>query len=278
MRLARKGRNSEVNDALTTKDTWESVWSDVHLPVVAKPVHDLQRQLKRHLPQGSACSFIEIGCAPGGWMAYFSRAFGYRVAGLEYAEHAAETTKRNMELLGMDAEVLVKDFFAYECGDSQYDVVFSKGFIEHYPNLTPVVAKICLLSRQYVVTIVPNLYGVNGFLSKVLRPAVYAEHHPIDAALLESEHRKCGLETMFCNYVGGVRLIMPAGRTVFFKRHKNLAKAVNFPVRVFNRLSMLVGRALEFTPRQRATSQYILYIGRKPAPDTGPGNANEDAP
>ena len=86
-------------NTLTTKDKWEAEWAGMKLPAVSKPLYDVQRLLETHLPHSGTHSLIEIGCAPGRWMAYFNRHFGYRVAGLEYAETAAEATKQNMRML-----------------------------------------------------------------------------------------------------------------------------------------------------------------------------------
>ena len=83
-----------MDNTMTTKDKWEAVWAGIKLPTVTKPVYDIQNQLESYLPRTGARSLIEIGCAPGGWMAYFNNHFSYSVSGLEYAEAAAEATKK----------------------------------------------------------------------------------------------------------------------------------------------------------------------------------------
>lgn len=250
---------------LTTKDKWEKGWANVELPAIYKPVYDVQKLLELYLPKTTTFSLIEIGCAPGKRMAYFNNHFGYKVSGLEYAEAAAVTTKKNMEMLAIDADLLVQDFFTFDCGRNKYNIVFSAGFIEHFSDVSSVVQRICALSWQYVVTIVPNLYGINGFISKTIRPKVYAEHNPIDALTLDLVHRNCGMKTLFCDYIGGVRFIMPGAHTAFFNRHKYCARAVNAPVRVFNRLSMEIEKLLHCTPRYKLLSRDLMYVGIKEA-------------
>lgn len=252
-----------MDNTLTTKDKWEAVWVGVKLPTVTKPVYDIQKQLESYLPRTGARSLIEIGCAPGGWMAYFNKHFGYSVSGLEYAEAAAEATKKNMAMLAIDAEVLVQDFFTFDYDRNKYDIVFSAGFIEHFRNVSSVVQRICALSRQYVVTIIPNVYGINGFISKTIRSKVYAEHNHIDVSTLDLVHRNCGMETLFCDYIGGVRFIMPGAHTAFFNKHKYCARTVNAPARACNRLSMEIGKLLCCTPRLRLLSDSLMYVGRK---------------
>ena len=252
-----------MNNTLTSKEKWEAIWAGTRLPNVKRPVHDVQRQFGAYLPRSGDHSLIEIGCAPGSWMAYFNKSLGYRVAGLEYAEAAAEATKANMELLNIDASVIVDDFLTFDCEHNQYDIVFSAGFIEHFRDVSGIVQRLSLLSRKYVVTIVPNVLGVNGFISKTIRPRIFAEHNPIDMPQLDGPHASCGLQTLFCDYVGGVKFFMPGEGNDFFAAHKLLAKAVNMPVQASNRLSEQLQIAGGYTPRTKLLSDCLLYIGVK---------------
>ena len=76
-------------------------------------------------------------------MSYFARRFGYNVSGVEYAEGACEKTIENLRLLSIPAEVYLADFIEFE-GDA-YDVVFSYGFIEHFPDLERVMSRLWTL-------------------------------------------------------------------------------------------------------------------------------------
>ncbi len=200
-------------------------------------------------------------------MAYFHRYHGYSVAGIEYGKAAAKLTHRNLEMQGIPAVIMAEDFFQAKIGPESYDIVFSAGFIEHFRDLPAVTRKICAISRQYVVTLVPNLYGVNGLISRTIRPTVYREHVPIDRLFLESLHTASGLKTLFCNYVGGVRLILPGAKTAFFEQHRWCARALNAPVRVFNRLSETAVRLFRLVPRSPLVSDSLLYIGTRQQPD-----------
>ena len=252
-----------MGNALTTIEKWEKEWKNFPLPAIVKPSYDLRFLLESHLPAGSEYRLIEIGCAPGRWMVYFHEKYGYAISGIEYGKKAADLTRRNLEMQGIEAEVLAEDFFRAKIDPGSYDVVFSGGFIEHFRDLPVVVKRICALSRRYVVTLVPNLSGVNGLISKTLRPAVYAEHTLIDRVFLERLHAASGLKTLFCGYVGGVKLILPGAKNAFFEKHHWCARAVNVPVRIFNRLSDETSRILHLVPRSRLFSESVLYIGEK---------------
>ncbi len=257
-----KQQSKIMQNALTTQEKWEAIWADIKLPIIARPGVDIQKILESLLPRNSERTFIEIGCAPGGWMAYFSKHFGYRVSGLEYVPAAGEITKRNMLLLAIDANVLTQDFFIYDLELAKYDVVFSAGFIEHFRDAAPVIERISMLTQRYVVTIVPNVFGVNGFISKKIRPRVYEEHTPIDVTMLNRLHTNAGLKTLFCDYVGGIQFIMPGAHNDFFNKHKLCAKTVNLPFRFFNLLSDRM-QSFIYMPRTKLFSRSLLYIGIK---------------
>lgn len=252
-----------MNDRLMSKEYWRRNWQGVALPLIARPVYDVRRTLNKLLPKSGEMSFIEIGCAPGKFMAYFNKRFGYHVAGIEYVEDAAAATRVNMEMQGIGAQVFNMDFFEADFTAESYDVVFSNGFIEHFEEVSGVVNKISSLSKQYVVTMIPNCYGVNGFISKTIRPKVFYGHKRIDTSSLQRLHEKAGLHTLFCEYVGGLQLIMPAAKTTFFDNNKRLAKTVNMPFRIFNLASRTFSKYTNLYPRTKFMVRTLLYVGKK---------------
>jgi SAM-dependent methyltransferase len=248
---------------LTTKEYWEAVWVGSRLPVVVEPLPDIRRVLSVNLPKGLELRFLEIGCAPGGWMAYFHKHFGYIVSGIEYVDNAAELTRKNLQMLQVPGYVMNKDFFEFEGSSGAYDVVFSGGFIEHFDELDSVVGKICSLTTRYVITLVPNLYGVGGLISKTFRPSVYRAHKRIDTCLLRKIHEEANMKTLFCDYAGGVVFDAPANKNAFFEKRKLLSWIINFPFRALNLVFRKLNDRFGFAPRTRCFSPSVLYIGQK---------------
>ncbi|MBN1365150.1 MAG: class I SAM-dependent methyltransferase [Syntrophaceae bacterium] len=258
-----------MDDNLISKEQWETVWSGVKIPITAKPTYDVYMNLKSYLPKKrDNYSLIEIGCAPGRWMAFFNKEFNYQVSGIEYARDAASVTIKNLNLQGIQAEVIIDDFLSWDSDKRRYEIVFSAGFIEHFQNLTYVVEKLCNLSSRYVVTMVPNLYGVNGFIRKKFSSKNFSEHIPIDVSTLESLHKRFKLKTLFCNYIGGVRFVPPGDGSQFYRNHRNCAKLIYIPVIMFNLLSTRFWRCLKMTPNSRLFSNSLMYIGEKNIADS----------
>ncbi len=253
-----------MNNRLTTKQYWDPIWRGISLPIIASPGNDVGKKLEDILPKSNKTSFLEVGCSPGKWMAYFNKHFTYFVNGIEYIEEAVDLTKRNLELQKINANVLNLDFLKAEISPASYDVVFSDGFIEHFEDLEEVVGKICLLAKKYVITIVPNLYGLDGFIGKVTTPKVFSAHKRIDINLLRQLHEKAGLNTVFCNYVHGIELIMPADTTRgFFSKNRKLAYVINLPFRTLNYISRKFSIYTNIYPRTKYLSSTLMYIGVK---------------
>ena len=216
------------DDRLTAAEYWEAVWSEVQIPTIRTPraYHDLHRLYKSCLPQGSHRLF-EVGCAPGAWLAYFSRHFGYDVSGVEYARQAWSKTVQNLELLEVPANVFLADFCEVQL--MQYDIVFSSGFIEHFSEPKNVVERLRGFCRPggYVVTTVPALQGINWRIARLFRPEVTAAHHQLTKAELIELHECWGFQTVCARHYGCGRITDPLQKNRFASHHSVISKLIN---------------------------------------------------
>lgn len=126
---------------------------------------------------------IEIGSAPGNFLVRFAKTFGSRVHGVEYSRSGAERNRRNFAENDLDPKnVIEADFFSPEFLDSRkgaFDVVISRGFIEHFTDVEPVVARHLDLLRPggLLVVLIPNLRGVYGAWTKAFNPEQMPIHN-----------------------------------------------------------------------------------------------------
>jgi len=261
-------------DLPVVKEPPKDYWAAVHaaavsqLPICASPEYnpDEHRLFCRYV-QARGGTFFEVGCAPGRWMAYFARHFGMRVSGLDYVEDAVTLTLLNLQKQGLAGEVRCADFYRDDLPSGEFDVVFSRGFIEHVPDTDGVVRRIVDIARPsggYVITTVPNFLGLNGWLRKRIFPDSYAAHVHLSPQRLRQAHEKAGVRTLFCGYCG-----VPV---VIVRRPDFLQAAVQASLRgrIESRLLALVNGlsrrgfgALGRVPRSRLLSPTIMYIGRR---------------
>jgi 2-polyprenyl-3-methyl-5-hydroxy-6-metoxy-1,4-benzoquinol methylase len=175
-------KNREEKVELTEVRFWDEYWANCKLPNEVDYNFSfercLARALKESLPavQGEA---LEIGCAPGKWLAFMAKEFGLKPNGIEYSEAGMNATMKNFQLLGLTSgSIRTGDFFHIK-PDRQFDVVMSFGFIEHFSQVDTVVD----LHMQWLrpggtlILGVPNFRGIYYFLQKFLDRTILDKHN-----------------------------------------------------------------------------------------------------
>ncbi len=257
--------------ALTSAAYWDATWAGMSLPRRRNPhsysIQVAERLFRKYLPKARPdrpVRFLEVGCAPATWLAYFAEQFRYEVAGLDYAPHGVELAKKNLALCGVRGEVFEADLFHHGLPKESYDVVFSWGFIEHFKDPTQAVAKHLELLRPGGVLVlgVPNMEGLPGLMQHLLSKAVYDAHEHVTKDTLESLFRKFRLRRKFVGYVGsfGIDNLNPGRTGRLGKRKYSLEKYQQAGVRALTFLWTHLPRW-----EWRYSSPYVLAVGEKPA-------------
>ncbi len=140
--------------------------------------------LSSHLPHFSnKCRSIEIGSAPGEWIVSFVEKFGSIPHGLEYTKAGVAVNRRVFSTAGFDeANVFEGDFFSDEVVQNhlaKYDIVISRGFIEHFDEPREVIQRHLSLLREggYLIITIPNLRGIYGWWTRHFNPAQMPLHN-----------------------------------------------------------------------------------------------------
>jgi len=140
------------------------------------------RVYRRHMPRPGA-TVLEIGSAPGEHLARLSRGFGLVPWGIEYSGTGAELNRATFAAGGLDpAHVIQMDFFSDEClrlCRDRFDVVVSRGFVEHFEDPARVVDRHLELLKPggLLIVTIPNLRGVNGALTRLFHPELIPMHN-----------------------------------------------------------------------------------------------------
>lgn len=195
----------------TTAEWWDDYWHGTPLPQrldfgSSAYVDELLGVLTRYLPDRPGSSVLEIGGAPGRYLA-FLHGRGYEVTALEYSPVGVELARENFRRLGIPGRVVHGDMFDPDVGIPQQDAVYSLGLIEHFDDPAAVArAHVRLVKPGGIVIIgAPNLLGISRWLHRRLSPSVLESHHwpATDPASWSAFERELGLELLFKDYVGG---------------------------------------------------------------------------
>ena len=248
---------------LTEVDFWEKYWAGVKLPSEVDHGFSFDRCLSKSLinvlpKEGEV---LEVGCAPGKWLAFAARQVGLVPSGVEYSEGGVSATKRNFEALGIKyGRILAADFFNV-LPDKQYDVVMSFGFIEHFDDVDNVIQRHLdwLKPGGTLILGVPNFRGLNQSIQSLLDQSILDKHNLniMNLRYFHSLGTRLKLEPISVQYLGSFE---PA---LFIPRHR-FGNPIQFVLRI-----MLFGikwiRKIPFFDRinHPCFSSYILAVYEK---------------
>ena len=260
-------------DLLTDEEFWGSYWEGLVLPkeiVRREGSHYLNQILDvfdRHLDTGDRRSVLEIGGAPGQYLAYVAKAFGHEISCLDYSDVGCQKTRDNLGMLGLRGTVYQGDLFSSASQLPAFDVVYSLGLIEHFADLDGVVQRHLQFLKPGGLLLLgcPNLTGVYHLFLRYLAPELLSRHNLRSMRLarwIEFE-RRFNLTVLFRGYVGGFEatVLDRCERDRLLTR--TLRGVARWLVRVQNEYPNRLRVLRAFNGR--LTSGYLLGVYRKPS-------------
>ncbi|MFC1579340.1 class I SAM-dependent methyltransferase [Thermodesulfobacteriota bacterium] len=216
--------------------------------------------LDRFFPKDKNISILEIGGAPGQYLAYMAKHFSYRIHALDYSGIGCEKTRENFSLLNLNGPIYQRDLLADDISDLPgFDIVYSLGFIEHFADPAVIVERhVALLKPGGLLLIgMPNFLGMNYWLNKKLAPEKLSRHnlHSMDIKHWHRFQRAFKLKPLFQGYIGG---FSPS-----YKYEKKTA--INLCLNIFTRTLRVIAMRLKFLANinSKYWSGYALGLYRK---------------
>lgn len=151
------------------KDAWISHWeSQPTVDSVASPIGiylrarrlDIIRDIISGLDQGY--SVVDLGCGAGTTLDLFRKAGFNNSIGIDFVQKSLERCKCFGFVEG-------KDVFFMDAGetifqDQRFDIVFSEGLWEHFPDPRRYIVEAARICKKYIIVIQPNHYTLFGRL------------------------------------------------------------------------------------------------------------------
>jgi 2-polyprenyl-3-methyl-5-hydroxy-6-metoxy-1,4-benzoquinol methylase len=211
-------------------------------------------------------TLLEIGCAASRWLPYFAKQFGFSVTGLDYSESGCEMAREILSKEGIHGTVIRSDFFTPPKEMlAAFDVVVSFGVAEHFTDTAACLKAFgdFVKPAGIMITVVPNMAGLLGWLQKLIDFRVFEIHVPLDASALQAEHQSAGLLVKSCCYCGVAHLggilfasLQKKSPTVFRLLH--IVRALNI------RAVGLLDLAIPGLQPGRFLSGHIICVSSKP--------------
>ena len=139
---------------------------------------------------------LEIGCANSLWLPYLARYGGYRVAGIDYSAVGCDHERKILTACGVNGTVVQGDALDPPPAlQGQFDLVYSYGVVEHFENTAGVIEAFSTYLKPHglLVTLVPNLGGINGRLMRLLNSAQFRRHIPLTPEEISQANEAAGL-------------------------------------------------------------------------------------
>ncbi|HYE90110.1 MAG TPA: class I SAM-dependent methyltransferase [Terriglobales bacterium] len=215
-------------------------------------------------PGGEA---LELGCGASRWLPYLALRKQCRVTGVDYEPSAVELTEANMRGAGAAGTILCRDAFDLKANDDlvgRFDLVYSLGLLEHFDDLAHCLRAVTAYACPggLVMTMVPNLQGVNWALQRYGDIRILETHVVYDVGRLRRRHEEAGLTTLAAGYAGfydgfvsATAPSTPRGRR---KIHHAICRTTNMAARAW-----LLATRERVAPELAWTAPAVYYVGRR---------------
>ncbi len=225
----------------------------------------------KYMPRAKNTKVLEIGSAPGNYLVRLSKTFGFIPFGVEYSESGVELNRRKFISNNIDPDhVIQSDFFSkrfHEQYAGYFDIVVSRGFIEHFTDTQDVIEKHLnlLAGGGYLFITVPNYRGINYILQWIFNRKILGLHR-LD--IMEKERflklfQEKNLSVLHCDYWGTFNF------GLFNSRKDSLLRLIHRSCEYVQLLLNVVFRALfrDKEMRIRFSSPHLIFIGQKKMSD-----------
>ena len=260
-------RPGEAN-ALTDEAYWDAYWQQLKLPAAideqrSSPYQrEILRVFRRFVPMGQGSHALEIGGAPGGYLAFVARTFGHEAHAIDSSPVGCRKLEENFRLLQIPVTMYCRDVLEGDLSDlPRFDLVYSLGLIEHFSDPLEMIRKHVELAKPggLVVLGLPNFLGISRPILRLTRPEVFRKHNlrTMDLRSWPRFEKELGLEVVFRGYVGGWE-----PRIYAVKRNDRRSRLVNLPINAAAK-AMDALRPVR-TWNARAWSGYAMGVYRTP--------------
>ena len=222
---------------------------------------------RTHMPALAGADVLEIGSAPGTHLVQLRDAFGIVPYGIDRSDRGVEIHRKVFAAHQIDLRnVIHADVLSDEVRQrygGYFDVVLSRGFVEHFTDPSAVIARHLELLKPggHLLVSIPNLRGVNYVLARFFNRPVLAMHNigimrrHAFSALFDPAR----LSPRFCGYYGTFDFGLFNTQPGAPQRHVlALCRKLQLGLNVAFR-SLLGERGAE----SRFSSPYLLYVGVK---------------
>lgn len=223
---------------------------------------------KKYLSDSKNKTIIEIGSAPGQHLIKLNKEYGLLPFGVEYTDKGVAINRKNFELNNINPNnVLKADFFSEEFQNTYketFDVVLSRGFIEHFGDVEKVIENHLNLLKKggYLIITIPNLNGVYYWWTWLFNREQLSMHN-LNIMQIKDFYKlfnnNTKLNILHCNYYGTFTFWL------FTAKNRYIEKSIINFLRISQKILNCVFKVIfkEKGYESRIFSPNLIFIGVK---------------
>lgn len=254
---------------LTKREYWESGYaaqSDL-VPLQIEGFRNLgsRRLIEKIESLGvSDLRVLEVGAGNSSVLTHLARKYEGKAefCGLDYSESGCALLARRAKLEGARVRVLRQDVLE-PTPDllGQFDLVYSVGVVEHFSSLCTVLLAIrrFLSGNGRMLTVIPNMAGILGTLTRRYNQAIYELHVPHDLESFLRGHGEAGLEVIGSGYLGSTNFGILSS---CFSRPSDRGWTTYLWLSRLTKLLWFFEAGLGELPHSAALSPYLFAVSR----------------
>lgn len=257
------------NNAITNKEYWDNIHSDRNAHTLMSSHgytwhidHLIFELIKRYFVGGR---LLEVGAGSSDWLINIAKHLDSDACvGLDYSEIGCDTLKKKSDLAKLSVEVVCADIFTPpERMIKSFDFILSFGVVEHFENLSKTLLAISAFAKPggILFTLIPNMAGLNGELTKRWNREVYDLHVPHDLNSFIKGHKEAGLDVMYSSYLGSTNFGVISS---CFKNEIGLKFWLYKQLTRFSKLIWLCEKHTTPFPATKLLAPYIVVVSRVP--------------
>lgn len=149
---------------------------------------------------------LEVGAGNSDVLLSLAKTSGGKAqfSGLDYTDSGCEALQVRSSINDLEINVINCDMFnPWDSLISSFDVLYSIGVVEHFSNLPMVIRALekYLKPGGIMITVIPNMRGSIGYLTKSMNPTIYNLHNPHNLESLESAHQNADMSILQAEYL-----------------------------------------------------------------------------
>ena len=211
----------------------------------------------------SGGEMLEIGGGSSDWLiAIAKKLLPTAAVSLDYSKLGCANILEKAKQASVSVEAIHADMFdPPEHAVRRFDFVMSFGVVEHFENLPAAISTCARFCKPggILYTLIPNMSGLNGALTKRWNRAVYDMHIPHDRESFLAGHNISGLEVLSCDYLGSTNFGVLSS---CFPKKIGLDYWVYKQLTRFSKAVWLLESKLGHLPATSIFSPYIVSVSR----------------